>query len=98
MNHKLAESYIKDRLRKRYHENYVFCENGIAYIGAEAEIIFSVSCITICGYRTLSTMILDYPKKDGYIKETIETIETIVSVIVAFASLEAAYDTYKEVI
>lgn len=95
MNHKLAESCIKNRLRKRYREKYVFCENGIAYIGAEAEINFSNTCIIIYGYRTFNTLTLEYPKKDGYIEET---IETIVSLIVAFASLEAAYDTYKEVI
>lgn len=95
MNHKLAESCIKDRLRKRYCGKHVFCENGIVYIDANAEINFSDRHIIIYGYRTFNTMTLDYPQKDGYIEET---IETIVTVIVAFASLEAAYDIYKEVI
>lgn len=95
MNHKLAESYIKSRLRKRYRGKRVFCENGIAYIAFDAEINFLTSCITIIGYRTFNTMILDYPQKDDYL---VDTLETIVSVIVAFANLEEAYNTYKEVI
>ena len=95
MNHKLAESYIKDRLRKHYGRNRVFSENAIAYIGADVEINFYERCLSIYGYRTFNTLTLDYPEKDGYLEET---IETIVSVIIALDSLESSYKRYKEVI
>lgn len=95
MNHKLAESYIKDRLRKYYGGKNIFCENGIAYIGAEVEINFYECCIRVFGYRTFASLTMEYPGKDGYDENT---LETLVSVIIAFANLEAVYGIYKEVI
>lgn len=95
MNHKLVESYIKDRLRKRYRGKHVYCEYGIAYVGSYAEIDFFDDYICLSGYKTLTMLNLDYPKKDDYM---VNTLETIVSVIVAFANLEAVYDLYKEAI
>ena len=94
MNHKLVESYVKDRLRKLYGRN-AFCENGIIYMGAAVEVYFYENEIAVFGYKTLMQINLQYPKKDGYMEET---LEQLVSVIIAFANLEAAYDIYKEVI
>lgn len=93
MNHKLVESYVKDRLRKLYGRN-VFSENGIAYIGAEIEIDF-LDKIYVFGYKTSTSVELAYPSKDGYAENV---LESIISVIDAIYTLESAYDFYKEVI
>ena len=95
MNHKLVESYIKDNLRKHYRRKKFFCENGIIYIGSAVEVYFYEDEIAVFGYKTLMQINLQYPKKDGYLEET---LEQIISVIIAFANLEAAYSIYKEVI
>lgn len=94
MNHKLVESYIKDRLRKLYGKQ-VFCENGIIYIGAVVEVYFFDDNIAVFGYKTLMTINLQYPSKDGYAENV---LESIISVIDAIYTLESAYDFYKEVI
>ena len=94
MNHKLVESYVKDCLKKHYRGNHVFCENGIIYINADVEVYFFEDNIALFGYRTLTTINLNYPPKVSYV----DGVEYIVSVIIAFANLEESYKLYKEVI
>lgn len=62
MNHKLVESYIKDRLRKQFGREATF-ENGIAYIGTCVEVDFDEDVIYICGYKTHTVLVLNYPEK-----------------------------------
>ena len=95
MNHKLAESYIKDKLRKIWKDREVFCENGIAYIGAYIELDFEEDAMYLYGYKTQNVLILNYPAKDGY---TENVLESIISIIAAQVVLEGAYAVYKEVI
>lgn len=95
MNHKLAESYIKDKLRKTWKNREVFCENGIVYIGAYIELDFEEDAMYLYGYKTQYVLILDYPAKDGY---TENVLESIISVIASLVNLEGAYAMYQEVI
>ena len=95
MNHKLAESYIKDKLRKIWKNREVFSENGIVYIGTYVELDFEEDAMYLYGYKTQNLLILDYPAKDGY---TENVLESIISVIAAQVVLEGSYDIYKEVI
>ena len=94
MNHKLVESYIKDQLRKLCGKE-VFCENGIVYIGAYIELDFEEDAMYLFGYKTQNVLILNYPAKDGY---TENVLESIISIIAAQVVLEGAYAIYQEVI
>lgn len=96
MNKKLAESYIKDKLRKIWkNRGEIFIENGIVYIGTYIELDFEENAMYLYGYKTQNVLILDYPAKDGY---TENVLESIISVIAAQVVLEGAYDIYQEVI
>lgn len=91
MNHKLVESYIKDRLRKQFGKG-VTCENGIVYISTCVEVDFEENAIYVYGYKTQTVLVLNYPEKTDHDV----ALRLLFCIIMAQHNVEGLYYVYNE--
>ena len=90
MNHKLVESYIKDRLRKQFGKE-VTSENGIVYISTCVEVDFEENTIYVYGYKTQTVLVLNYPEKT----DNDVSLRLLFCIIMAQHNVEGLYYVYN---